>query len=56
MNSSVHEKKMKNREKFTHKVYNHANMACASLFIGFTGLMIKLGQSGHNVGEVIQTK
>ena len=40
----------------THKVYDHADMARASLFVGFTGLMIKLGQSGYDVGKVIQTK
>jgi len=50
------EKDDKQGEKITHKVYDHANMACASLFIGFTGLMVKLGQSGHDVGKVIQTK
>lgn len=26
------------------------------MFIGFTGLMVKLRQSGDNIGEVIQTE
>lgn len=45
INSSVVEKKDEKwrEKKNTHIVDNHANMACASLFIGFTGLMIKLG-------------
>lgn len=49
-------KKIENREQNTYIVDNHANMACASLLIGFTSLMIELSQSGHNIGKVIQTE
>lgn len=45
-----------NRKKVTYIINNHTNMACASLFISFTGLMVKLSQSRHNIGKVIQTE
>lgn len=33
----------------TYSVYDHADMACASLFISFTCLVIKFGQGGYYI-------